>query len=287
MSICLSLPTRGRPESLQRAIKGWARNCVVHNTLLHISYDEDDLTLQELAYPEGVCQIKKSFAPREDSLGAKYNRALSFIHPPKIYDIYTTGYDDAFLEKGWDLEIAVAATKLPNSIGIITAGQPCTADTVPACYALTRETIAVLGWLAPPFFSTWWHDTWMKELMDLTSLHVHADVAMNHMAGRGKTQGLRDLAFWAELFDAYRGMRQRQAVDLMIAAGQSVTVIKDRMEQFTAIGHHHMKCYTDHMRTYRAQRIEDTMAEAVEDDARYARIKANAELRLAVLRGEY
>lgn len=181
------------------------------DTVLSIALDDDDT--KEFVAPRSVVSI----APREDSLGAKYNRAQQQAKA----DLYVIWADDMVMpENGWDQKLHDAAELFTDGIGVIYFGF------VPNVFqpgiAVTHGFVEAAGYFNVPYFSYWWAgDTWNDEIARFCDRIVHADVKVELLDQmQGKSRGVRDIAFWAEFFDTLRPDRMAIAERIIAASAE-------------------------------------------------------------------
>jgi hypothetical protein len=80
---------------------------------------------------------------------------------------------------------------------------------------ITRRMRDRIGFFAPPWFPFWFHDTWLEEMGAFVGWRRPLAARIVAPEGRGATQNLRDLAFWAALFDATRPARTSLALRMI------------------------------------------------------------------------
>lgn len=201
MNITLCIASRGHPVDLIRVIEETdKRVSEPDNVTISVALDDDDDSLT--APPKTRCKLAWDIGPREDSLGEKYNRCAR--NAPADY--YALGADDnIFKTDDWDGRIREAAGIMPQGFGFIYFGR--LDGTLPTQMAIPHELILMQGFLFPPYFPFWFHDTWTDEIAHLTGRVLWADIEVKEIGGRGKTRGLQEIPFWTSLFDAMRPYR--------------------------------------------------------------------------------
>lgn len=206
MRLVINLVTRGRPEILARTIETTLANITCDDTVLMVSVDEDDTaTLTKLRWfsaPHVVVSVK----PREDALGAKFNRMLEIKA-----DLYCNQSDYCpFTSKGFDAKIIEAASLFPDGIGVVV--NPMRNASFSDIYVMTRGLVDKLGFYFPPLFPYWFHDHWIDDTMRLLNRWVMADVAVSYdQSGKPMTQVMREPAWWATFFDCAYMLRRGAA----------------------------------------------------------------------------
>src|SRR5882672_1587271 len=154
-----NLITRGRPTRLLDTVTRTLANIVNPNTVLMVSVDLDDAPSTDILVASPVAdKIKINFAQREDTLGAKYNRALQIPA-----DIYMPMVDHTVpVTMGFDQLILDAASLFPDGIGAVHTQM---ANASFAAYnALTAKWVEITGEIYPTYFPYWFVDHWTDDL---------------------------------------------------------------------------------------------------------------------------
>lgn len=214
MTVCVCIASRGRPDELEKTIAETFDRAMAYDTHIALALDDDD----PAKYPRGDASCR---APREPSLGAKYNRAASNADPAT--SLFMIGADDVSPETmGWDERLLGAAAQFGDGIGVVYFGPNTGPFCLPEGYALTKGWIDQVGFFCPPYFPYWWHDTWIDELARMTGRFVWADVQWNKhgatsdkAAGTYRTTRMREVCWWAEFFDLTRPMRIETAMRMI------------------------------------------------------------------------
>lgn len=214
MTVTVCIASRGRPNECRKTIEALYARSILPGTEVVVALDEDDPRLPEYTMLRNV-----TVAPREISLGAKYNRAAA--NAPDGTTVYVIGIDDAYLStKGWDKIIFDAAQQFEDGIGAVYFGERKDVDCqLPDVYAFTKGFIEEVGFFCPPYFPTWYHDTWMDEIARMTRRYVWVDVNLEKH-GESETKGhktirLRDVGFWIKFYDATLPMRISKALEMI------------------------------------------------------------------------
>lgn len=271
--VVVCVASRGRPELLLRTVRATLELARREDTVVSIALDEDDVaSVEALRLAAAHPRIKVSIAPREDSLGAKYNRAAA-VCPG---DLYVVATDDAEIATpGFDERLAAAAASLPGRLGVVYFGEMCIPSALPAAFAVTRRFVETVGYLLVPHFPTWWHDTWTDEIARMSGTIARADVAVRYPDGEeaARSRGVRDVRFWAKFFEDTRPLRVAAA-----AAIVADPVFEGRRELVPAPSYN-----VPLLDAERARHIESKVAFDAPDDERYSRIKRAAGAILAGL----
>jgi hypothetical protein len=211
VKICYCCPTRGKPEFVADFVMETVNNATLLDTMFVIAIDEDEEDKYAHLFPKD--RLMKSVAPREDSLGAKFNRCA------KAYDadLYIMGVDDrAIQESGWDGKLNIVAELFQDGIGMVTFGKQWN-ENLPAFQAVTKKFIELNGFFMAPYFPFWWHDTWNLEVGELSGRMLHFHVPVRYPE-RAEKWSRRDLAYWAKFFDDTRGLRIEAAERILTAS---------------------------------------------------------------------
>jgi hypothetical protein len=213
MTVAVCIASRGRPEELRATIAKAQASAVDPYTWFSLALDDDD----DLSGYAGIAAPSEA-APREDSLGAKYNRAVRTTTLDTT--VFVLGVDDAALvSPGWDRRLLDAAAQFKDGVGVIYWGERRGPFCLPDGIAVTRGWIEKVGYFCPEHFPFWWHDTWIDELARMTGRFVWADVKWEkHGAsevGGHKTTRMREVSWWARFFDATRPQRLAKALDML------------------------------------------------------------------------
>ncbi len=205
MRLVVSLPTRGRPDRLIETIKRNLMCLSRPNTLLMVQVDDDDIeTIKATKHFDQRDRVFVSIGPREDTIAAKWNRALG-----EDADVYTClGDDDPLSVLHTDEKILQAAALFPDGIGAV-YGHLANAS-FSGVISFTKRFVESLGYLQPEYFPYWFCDHWTDDVARLTGRIAFADVRTDQ-SRVGKTMELREPAWWATWFDACYMYRREQA----------------------------------------------------------------------------
>jgi hypothetical protein len=245
-----------------------------------VGVDSDDTSSLELRFRlSNLPKVKVSIAPREDTLGAKWNRCAEAA-PADLYVIWAD--DITIATPGWDERLALAATsKFGGGPGCVFFGN--ITGTLQTGIAVTREWIASVGYFCPPFFPFWWCDTWLDELARLSGCFTQADVGAQLLQGiRGNSRGVRDVTFWGQFFQATRPWRLEAAAKLVEAGDGDASIFVRWPELIAQLDERD----SPNRNPSRAHLMEQQLGFDAPADARYLRAKARAEAMLRELAGE-
>lgn len=200
MKVAVCIASRGRPELCRKTAETLLAGATLPDTVIAVALDADDPELANYALP-ARCIV--SIADREDSLGAKWNRA----YRAGDGDLSLIWADDTIMpDRGWDAALATAAATLPDQCGAVLFGQ--IDGVLQPGIAITRKFADAMGFFAVPYFPFWWCDTWCIEISTMAGRAVHADVRASLLNDlKGASRGIREIRYWATFFDALRPSR--------------------------------------------------------------------------------
>lgn len=269
MNLVISLATRGRPPQLMETIHRSVSNWVVPSTRMVVQVDADDEpTLALLAMNSLPKGVSVNALPREDTIADKWNRALSV--PADLYLVAAD--DDPYVTPGYDAKLLEAAARFPDGIGMV-YGHPANAS-FSCLVAPTAKLAEKMGYLQPPYFPYWFVDHWTDDVARMIGRISFADVRTDQSRA-GKTQELREPAWWSTFFDAAYLMRRQQAHAIIDAKDFK----SPRWQKALLRAHHPMIEYrsrwiNENVRR-EARQLEGWSGLTVAD-ARYQRVKARA-----------
>lgn len=227
--ISILVPTRGRPEKIERLIASIGD---YPNVEVIVGCDDDDPSMEKgPGYPKSVRIIH---SPRHETLGALFNKLAVEARGGWLMAM---GDDYMIDTSDWPAILLNCAKQLPRNIGVMFARDPLHPG-FPTIYAISRNTYGKLGYFAPPYFPYWFMDTWWDEIAELTGIKLEMPIDVSCPDGRGKTQGLRDFPFWLQVFNSTRPMRVKDSLALLKVAfsegdpyaGQVVQTLPQRQQ---------------------------------------------------------
>lgn len=276
MHLTLCIASRGNPEQLSHVIREMdSRLKDPDQVTISVALDSDDPSLQQP--PEIRAKLIWSVEPREDSLGAKYNRCQR--NAPA--DGYLLGADDnLFSTANWDQIIRDSFALFPDKLGLVYFGRLDGA--LPTQMAIPHILVERQGFMFPEHFPVWFHDTWMDEIGHLCGRIIWCGIEVEEIGGRGRTRGLRDVIFWATLFEALRP--QRQAFGEALSREFNEPWLQVQLQQRRQFLHGFFRTRTERLRNpATAVHFQQRYSHDAPADERYRRIKAKAEQLLAEL----
>jgi len=268
-TLTINCVTRGRPDLLVPSVIATLSNVWRTGTRIVVSADEDDQsTLDAIPQLPEHPAIVIDVRPREDSLGAKYNRIQDYPA-----DVYLPMNDSAaYMTPGFDQLILESAQKFPDGIGMVCGDMHC--YMFPGVMASTHGFVEKLGWFYPPYFPYWFHDHWVYDVATLIDRVSWVDVRYSRHAGKGQTRELRDIQFWTTLFDCARLVRRRQSHAII----NSPDFIEAGWRKELLLSHHPITEFRSQWANagMRGEPAIAAMTAAGDGGERYQRLKAEA-----------
>lgn len=273
--LVISLATRGRPQQLIDTISKSFVNWRSDTTVMMVQVDADDqATINHLGQVAPHCwfvgpngpRVIIDVRPREDTIAAKWNRAMSV--PADVYLVAAD--DDPYITPGYDAKILEAAALFDDGIGMVYGHM---ANLSFSCaVAPTAKWVEKLGFIQPDYFPYWFCDHWTDDLARITGRISFADVKTDQSKA-GLTQEMREPAWWATWFDAGYLMRRRQAWDLIQWSSETLNT-KNRLYSNAPRVEYYSRGINDTVRAQAAQLA--ARAPLSLQDERYQRVKAKA-----------
>lgn len=245
MALTIALATRQRAEMAINTIERTLMNVSLPDTKIVVLVDDDDPeSIEALSenFPEGASSgVVVSVNPRDDSVGAKFNRAIA-IRPAEVY-LAQVDYTPHVVY-GFDQRILEAAELFPDKIGVVYNHMANLS--FPEINAVTHRMAAMMGdaehraiqelmapvqehparrpaeneaiaglknltphpQMYPEHFPYWFIDHWLDDLAHLIDRIAFADVFTDSRMSQGRrTHELRDPTFWANFYDDLRPLR--------------------------------------------------------------------------------
>jgi hypothetical protein len=214
--LVISLATRGRPQMLLETVSRSMANWALPSTVMMLQIDDDDVpTINALAQaaphswftgPEGA-RVVVNVRPREDTIAAKWNRALVMEG-----DVYLVAADDdPYVTPGYDQRILEAAELFHDGIGMV-YGQMANLS-FSGVVAPTAKWCQKLGYIQPEYFPYWFCDHWTDDLARMLGRISYCDVRTDQSKAP-PTQEMREPAWWATWFDAGYILRRKEVAKL-------------------------------------------------------------------------
>lgn len=173
--ISFLLPTRGRPEMLQRFVNSVLDTADYPEGVEFIVYvDQDDLSYDNVVYPAQV-KIRR---------GQRKNLSQCYEWERATGQIYVMGGDDAvFHTKGWDTKVMAEFGKYPDKIVLVHGddGDPNKEKTNATMPFIHANWIKAVGRYLPSYFSGDFTDTWLSDIANALGRRVKIDIYTEHI----------------------------------------------------------------------------------------------------------
>lgn len=280
MRLVASLATRGRPAQLLDTLRKHMACMARPDTLMVVQADSDDLaTLSALSEAELDPRVKVNVQKRPDSVAAKWNRIMS--EPADVY--LKSADDDPYITPDLDSKILEAASAFPDGIGMV-YGHLANAS-FPGVIAHTAKWCEKFGWMEPEFFPYWFSDHWTDDIGRIIGRIAFADIRTDQSRA-GRTQDLREPAWWATWFDSAYLLRRAQAQKLI----NDPDFQEPKWRKQILLTHHPLiefrsKWINDTVRA-QSRQLEAYASDPKKDD-RYQRIKSAAVAMIPHLLDDY
>jgi hypothetical protein len=167
------VPTRGRPESVQRFADAFYANSD-GNADLVFGIDEDDTTV----YPEGLTYDKN---PRARFSGTLNNVTKNY---PGYFAYFAAGDDHLIETQGFDTVILDKLNELGT--GFVYGADGLMNEFLPTAGAMTGNVIETLGYMSLPELIHLYVDNWWKDLFSAVGkLAYVSDLKISHLHPSG------------------------------------------------------------------------------------------------------
>jgi hypothetical protein len=178
--ISLLVPTRGRPESMQRFCEACFTTAHHPDSIEVLFYiDSDDEV--SLAYMQTVAQdsrIRCVVGPR-----IYLAEAWNVLCRASRYDIVMqTGDDAVFKTEGWDSRVLEEFKKFPDNIVFVYVKDGIQNGKVGTLNFVHKDWVHAVGYYLPPYFYTDFNDLWLTEVAKRIKRAVYLeDVFIQHL----------------------------------------------------------------------------------------------------------
>lgn len=175
MSMIVIVPSRGRPQNIERLVGDWLDTATT-DADLRVVIDADDpeldryLKIEEAPFLEIEVQQQRGLN--------RILNAAAIIEASYYGIVGFMGDDHAPRTIGWDQKIRDV---LEDSIGVAYGDDLLMGETIPTAAFITSNLVRCLGWYSPPALTHLCLDVFWKHLGEATSLHYLPDVIIEHM----------------------------------------------------------------------------------------------------------
>jgi len=270
MNLSIIVATRCRPGLLARTVETTLSNIRHRGTKLVIAADDDDVGTVGLKDRLGDPRIAWSVKPREDSLGAKYNRVMS-VAPAEVY---TAMVDHSpHVTPGFDEKILEAAQVYPDGYCFIL--NHLANLSFSQINATTHKTVEKMGYFFPEYFPYWFVDHWFEEMAKHLGRQVFVDVLLDGSRRPGSNQvngtmEMKEPYFWGCVFDALHAERRELAHRIIDSPDFDETPARKRaLKRNAVLWHEWSALINENLKEIQGQEVRP-------DDERYHRLQAKA-----------
>lgn len=196
--LSLIISTRGRPQLVTETVRHVLSKVRRPDTKVLICIDDDDeATISASKRFPADKKLIISVRPREDSKGAKYDRALTDAPA----DLYMPGTDTMHIAtEGFDEIMVEAAEMFPDGIGCVYAKEP--SISTPTILGPTARLASLMGCIYNNDYPFWFVDADLDDIARMIGRYWVVPVNMGTIGNRGgKTTRMRDLPFWLDYYD--------------------------------------------------------------------------------------
>lgn len=206
--VSVLLPSRGRPDSLCRAVSSLAYGDVE----ILVGLDEDDPTARQAedlvsAFPG----VRVCVTARQPTLGELFNRLAEQADS----DWLVPFPDDYTIDQpNWVEDTYRTLQMLPARMGVAYLWDPLYPHfaTFPI---VSRDVITMQGFYMPPFFPFLFGDTWWNEIGVMSGMILPSPSSVLVSSDTGHIHNYRNLRLFSNLFEKTRCMRQDMAVRMI------------------------------------------------------------------------
>lgn len=266
--LVINCATRGRPELLKASVSQTLGKMDLDDTLLMISLDEDDEPSIRAAKEILSRRVMLSVLPREDSLGAKYNRMLSV--PAECY-LAMVDYAP-HTTQGFDKLILAASQAFPDGIAAVV--NHLANASFPQINAASHGFVKACGYFYEPYYPYWFIDHAFQDIAKMLQRQVFADVLVD-VSKRPGTQELRDPYFWSIFYDMM-AVRRRALFHQIVETALDEPPWRKAVLQSGL--HHHIEYQSQWINDQLRRQVKSGEIALAQGDGgpRYARLKAQA-----------
>jgi hypothetical protein len=165
------VPSRGRPQNVDRLVRACALTCRA-DTRLHFGFDEDDPAREPSIAATGGHRY--TVAPRMGLTAWTNVLASRHMDVPALGSL---GDDHLPITDGWDEQLLES---LPGGGGYAYPND-LRRDDIPEAVVVSTSVVAALGWFALPALSHWYIDNVWRDLGHPDRLVYRPDVIVRHM----------------------------------------------------------------------------------------------------------
>lgn len=202
--ISMLMPTRGRPEKLDAALRQF--DATVHHHHLFdawIYVDEDDGITRE--YIDSGCwknmgyKVNWVIKPGTLTIGQMCNTLWQQCTTNS--GIYLPFVDDYAMQTPcWDDILRSTFDQFPDRIGLAHIPDTNNDHDDVTILALSAEWLNAVGYVLTEYFVTWYDDIWLGEISKMVGRIIKVPIVVEASGGRGNSPRLRNLKFWNHFY---------------------------------------------------------------------------------------
>ena len=178
--IAIVLPTRNRPELLERFISSVFNTSSNEEIVKFYLYVDDD----DVLTPSAVSKLQSRYEDKifvltgpRILMSETANKLIPFVKE----DIFFCGGDDLiFRTMNWDQMVIKKFDEIEDKIGLV-FGHDLFQKDLATHPILHRRWVEALGYITPPYFSSDYSDTWLTELADKLDRKYKLNFINEHM----------------------------------------------------------------------------------------------------------
>ena len=202
--ISLILPTRARPEMLAQVFDSIEQTAAQKSKVavwLYIDHD-DQVTLDAIhsgRFNQYTFGINWVLGEKTASLGELQN--ISCEHCNSGSGIFMLHADDTtFVTPGWDDIIRRSYDAFPDRIMVAHPHDPELHEPT-FQMILSAEWIAATGRFSTAYFPYWFDDIWLDQIGQMLGRRRQLPIKLGLVGGKGKTNRMRNVAFWTAFYN--------------------------------------------------------------------------------------
>lgn len=173
MKISILCPTRGRPENIKRLLDSLREtSTVMPETVFYV--DDDDASFPNAAWTPNVQIVN---GPR-----IKMSQMWNECAKTATGEILMIAADDiVFRTKGWDDQVRRAFAAFPDRLACVHGNDGVYQEKFGTHVFLHRNWMDAVGYIAPPYFSADFVDTWWNEVANALNRRIYLPFVTEHM----------------------------------------------------------------------------------------------------------
>lgn len=155
------MPSRGRPASVERAVRTYAQTCQ-SDTRIHFGFDGDDPDLEASVAATGGHRYTVQ-PGRHGLVWWTNNLAARHVKRGDARALGSFGDDHVPVTHGWDMLLLDAIERDSGGIGMSYPNDKLRTD-IPEAVVVSAAIVKALGWMALPVCDHWYIDNAWRDL---------------------------------------------------------------------------------------------------------------------------